>query len=177
MPDVRKVLSLPELIGLADRHAHKIFIEQRLKRMTPILHLIDRNGRSIIVVCNWTSDIQKQIILLDAKKRSHEMGAVAAMFMSEIWMYPHDERLATRAEAERLYRLCPPSQHPRRREAVLAVATHDGKHFEQAVWQMLRDNPGRVVSLVRIEEHAVVSDGSIFHGLIPDPSEQPRTYH
>lgn len=177
MPDVKKTLSLDDLIEMGGKHAKTVLINRRETELTPILHLMDRNGKSHIVACIWANDIQKQLVMLRAKKEARDIGAIAAMFVGEIWMYPPEDTPNTRAEIERQYRLCPPSQHPRRQEAVLSVATADGKNFKHAMWQIIRNRPGgRVMSLVRIPYSAgVVMESSLLEGLIPDQSE--RTTH
>lgn len=157
---------LDDLVRLAHKYAERILIKERQSELiaTYILFHPNKNSGELelsIVPCLWENDFQKQLMLLEVRKLSREIGAVALSFVSECWV-------AWRSKDRPRLDL-PPSEDPQRREVVMACAT-DGKTTAAGQWQIVRDKPGgRIVSLVGDDllpaEHRF--EGRMIDGILP----------
>lgn len=159
---------LADLIEHAEAHAHKTLIERRERQLLPFYHLVTASGESVVIPLPWRSDIEKQLMLLGVKAKAKEIGAVAALFMSESWV--SIKRAPTPWHARRVMEnLTPPSQDPERREAVFIAAT-DGADVRGSMLQIVRDKPGgRVLALVKDEKPSSQAEiaGQMIEGIIP----------
>jgi hypothetical protein len=138
-----RMIELTELLDQGERHARRILLERREKQLTAFYHLVAPRGPDRIVVCTWRNDIDKQLAVFQIKALSREMGAVAAMFISESWMLsvPVGDPIP----------IDPPAQDARRQEVVMMLAT-DGRETRARSLQIKRDKPGgRIVDLVADE--------------------------
>jgi hypothetical protein len=147
-------MTLDELIAGGEEHANKILIEERHKELKPMFHLVSADGKKdALIMTSWADDFEKKLAVAKIKQMSHEMGAVACMFMTEAWMLsvkspPGTPNTPWHRDRE-LARIGRPSQSPDRIEVVIIVAG-DGSEQRFAALQMIRDKPGgRLISLVK----------------------------
>lgn len=133
-------LTLRDLIRLAGEHAERVLLEMKHDSLLPSYCLFNAEGEGLIVGFPWTDDSEKAAILRRVKSAAADHRATAFSFVSEVWMTD------TRTEHDAL--MIRPSEHPRRREYVFAVA-RDGKATETGRWQIVRDRPGgAIIALV-----------------------------
>ena len=151
---------LKALVRIAGNAARKQLIEHGEREFVGMFHLVAPDGQpDAVIACPWHDDQEKLLAIAEVKKISRRMGAVAAMFASEVWLVRRDAGHLWESED-------PPSQQPDRIEAVFAVAT-DGKHTLANSWQIVRTRPGGpVLALVEQPEMAGHFEGRIIDGLI-----------
>lgn len=137
------MLSLDEMLRLAGEQARKILIEMGHPNLMPCYVLAGAKGDMLVVGCAWSNDDEKAAALIEVRRVARDHGAVALSFVSEVWMV--DSREMPDALMMR------PSENPKRREYVFAVAT-DGERTAAARQQIIRDKPGgKIIALVKEE--------------------------
>lgn len=158
-------IDLKRLVRLAGEHAHRVLLEEGkgLGQLMPTFYLIvPPPGRDVNVGAPWASTEEKIAALAEVKRLSHEIGAIGASFVSEVWL----RSVPKPWHAARTDLTTPPSESPDRIEAVFAIAT-DGVRTEVGWWQIVRDRPGgRIISLVEEKEVKGEFSGRILDGLV-----------
>jgi hypothetical protein len=147
-------ITLEELIAAGELQADRILIKERQKALLPMFHLVaPEGGQDAVVATPWSNDFEKKLSVAQVKFISHQMGAVAVMFLTECWMVTAklDVPNTPWHRQRQLDRMGRPSQSPDRIEAVIIIAT-DGSRTKATTLQMIRDKPGgKLISLVKDE--------------------------
>ena len=155
---------LKSLIKSAGDLAHSVLIEHKQDELMTMFHLVapDDGGKDLVIGTPWKNEREKLMLIAQVKKASHEMGAVAAMFVGEVWLseYPPDADITM---------MDPPSQQPNRIEAVFAVAIDNEGNTETGQWNMIRSRPGGpLIGLVETKTFKNKGNfgGRILNGLV-----------
>ena len=167
MKEQTKMVNLKGLIKSAEDLARQMLLHKnkhkRVKQLTPMFHLVspDANRQDLIIGCEWANANEKYMAIAAVKEKAHEIGAVAAMFITEAWMAKYDKD-HTRGIND------PPSENPNRIEIVIAIAIDNDGHQESATWQIVRDKPGgSITALVEECLETTAFQANIIDGLLP----------
>lgn len=142
MTEKNKSMTLTELLDYADRHAHRILIQQQRDQITPVFLFQKKDGTPVFVATPWSSPAEKNLMIAGVKDLMRQQGAVRYSFLTEAWA-------SDTATSDK-----PPSQQPDRWEMVIALAA-DGVNQEYRWWRIQRDRRARVKALVPIEMNKV----------------------
>jgi hypothetical protein len=152
-------LSLSDLIRLAGEQAHKILIEMKQDSLLGSYILLNDRDEAVVVGCPWHNDAEKSAMLIGVKNVARDHNATALSFVGETWMT--DSHEAPDALMVR------PSENPKRREFVFAIAT-DGHKTEAARWQIIRDKPaGGIIALIADDMEGGQFGGRLVDGILP----------
>lgn len=155
--------ALDEQLDHAGRYAHSVLIDNRHGELTATYFLTNAKGEITAVACPWRGEAEKIATLAAVRKIAADCKATTLLMVSEVWMTEEspDTPRALRVQ---------PSQNPKRREFVLALAT-DGQKTKTARWQIVRDRPGgSIIALVADP----IGDADQFSGRIIDGILPPR---
>lgn len=159
---------LNTLLDAGEKHARRVLLLDGNPELLPMFHLVTpkEDEGDIVMACMWRDDTEKQMIVGTVRAKSHEVGAVAVMFIGEAWMLMVDNPGKTPWHMDRaLEQAGPPSEHPNRVE-IVALTVTDGKESRGRTLQIVRDKPGgKIISLVRQPDLAGV-DGRMIEGMI-----------
>lgn len=148
------MIDLKKLIKSGEDLARNMLLNKnkrkRVKQLVPMFHLVapEGGGRDIIIGCEWSNTDEKYYAIEMVKEKAHKMGAVAAMFITEAWMVVYDKAHPIGE------RIDPPSQDPRRIEAVMAIALDNEGNQEASRLLITRDKPGGIIT-------ALVADNTL----------------
>ena len=158
---------LKSLIKSAGDLAHKILIEHKQDELMTMFHLVaPGEGKDVVIGTPWKNEREKLQLVAEVKRVSHEMGAVAAMFVGEVW-------LAEYKTGVDITMMDPTSQQPNRVEAVFAIAIDNEGNTVVGQWNMMRARPGGpVIKLVEANQDTFGSGG--FGGRIIDGLVLPK---
>jgi hypothetical protein len=130
---------LSRLAEMAGEHARIVMIGLQQELM-PQWVLINDKGGMDIVGTPWRDDLQKDVIAEIMRQRMHDDNIQAYSVVVEAWA----------AQAPKGWKAgdphIPSSEHPDRREVVIAFAT-DGQQVEWRQWATKRDQTGEVIAL------------------------------
>lgn len=127
--------TLTDLLDAADRHAHRILIEQKREQITPVFLFEKKTGELVFVATPWDSPVEKRVMVNAVKMMMRDQEAVRYSFVTEAWASGN----ATEDK--------PPSEQPDRWEMVIALAA-DATTQEYRWWRILRDRRDRVKALI-----------------------------
>jgi hypothetical protein len=159
---------LKALIEGARKQAHRVLIEKRQDQLIPFYHLIvPGEGRDVVIATPCRNEDERVASIAAVAATANMVGAVAALFLSEGWMSVHDMPLTPWHANRLLANHPPPSEDPKRKEVVFALAS-DGEQTECARWQIVRDKPGgRIIALVEDDISNNTIESRLMDGIIP----------
>jgi hypothetical protein len=138
---MRSNLSLDELVEMGLKHAKNVLIGKSDAQLTPLFHIQFNDRPPAITPTPWSSDRDKSAIIAAMRMalKISRSSVVNYSFLSEAWVAvqshrPRDSDL-------------PPSEREDRKECVVVSAgDHDGARLR--MWEIVRDDRGRVTDLV-----------------------------
>jgi hypothetical protein len=136
---MRPNLSLDELVEIGLKHAKSVLIGKSDAQLLPTFHIQFKDRPPAIIASPWIGERDKSAIIAAMRStiRLYRRTVVNYSFLSEAWVATQDHR----PRADDLT----PSQ--RRKECVVVTAgDHDGARMK--MWEMVRDDQGRVTDLV-----------------------------
>jgi len=156
------MVDLKELIKGGEKLAKKQLLVHQVSELIPMFHLVSPDGdNDVIVGCPWRNSDEKQIIVSQVKDKSHEMGAIAVMFIAEAWM-------ASIPEGTNLAYVDPPSQQPNRIEVVMLAALDNKGNKEVSQLKIIRDRPGgEITALEKLKSDVGEYQLNLLEGLLP----------
>lgn len=156
-------VDLSDLTRMAGEQAHAALIEMRHDTLMPMYVLVNEKRESTVIACPWRNNEEKAAAVVEVKGQAARLKATALSFLSEVWM-------TTTAEAPDALRVAP-SEHPKRREYVIACAT-DGKTTEMRRWQIVRDRPGgSIIALVEETMEPGMFQSRLLDDILPKARE------
>jgi hypothetical protein len=133
--------SLDQLVDMMERHARTVLIGSATEQIVPFVHIQFKDRDDAIMPALFSDERQKSAFI-DALRyalKAFRGSVVNYAMISEAWVAeqnhrPRDDDL-------------PPSKRETRRESVIVSAgDHDGARMK--VWEIIRDDKGRVTDLV-----------------------------
>ena len=134
---------LSHLAELAGEHARNVLVELQ-QNLMPSWVLIDKSGAFHIEATPWKNQVEKDLARVFMRQQMRQLGVRAYSLVVEAWAAvapegwkPGDPHL-------------PSSQHPDRREVVIAFAT-DGESIQWRQWATRRNHLEQVVALEKTD--------------------------
>ena len=150
--------TIDELLKAAERHARATLIGGKAE-MTPITHLVRREGQDVVIATPWRNADEKELTRRVLAGLVKDDQVVRYMMLNEGWMrvaQPGEftpEQWASIQSGDELPRIDPICQHPKRIEIVVAIAIEKGGKTIR-VWETKRDKQGNCVELAEIDTDA-----------------------
>lgn len=154
--------------GLARHHlnvAEEFLLNQKGEQFAPCFILFTEELELVIDGRHFMEDGgARDVLVALAKKVAKKIGAIASVFMSEVWL-----TLATREETEQFLKdgkeMTRPSLHPDKIECMMAVGEYAGMKTHVATSSMVRDSAGAIISFKPVFLDGTTMDGR-FSGIL-----------
>jgi hypothetical protein len=142
---------LDTLISDAHQYARSVMVGTK-KELIPFWAMVGPDRKNVVAVAAtpWCDNAEKEAMVAGVKQLMREHGATAYSFVCEAWVSTYKHVPGT--PFKRPPGTPMPSQDPRRREMVTAMAT-DGVAHKFTMWSIRRDKRGRCTALpLEVEE-------------------------
>jgi hypothetical protein len=158
--------------GLAKHHlqvAEEFLLSKKNEQFAPCFILFTEEQELVIDGRQFMQDgAARDVLVVLAKKVAKKIGAIASVFMSEVWL-----ALATREETEQFLKdgkeMTRPSLRPDKIECMMAVGEYAGMKTHVATSSMVRDSAGAVISFKPVLLPGTTFDGRFSGILEPGP--------
>lgn len=155
MPEI----TLDDLIAIGERFARLFYEREPRGELRPLLHAMLPDGKVEIIPLGFRSDLDKRIKLAALRAALLDKGCTAYSLIVEAWMTSVSMR---GKEAGRYLpggdRYVPPRESPDRIEVVQITAVNAAGDKRAKVFELRRDQQGRVRDLIHRDE---LADGDV----------------
>ncbi len=158
--------TLEQLLDIGEGFARNTLLERGKPSLHPFYDLVTADNQHALVPCFWINDEEKDGMIAAVQQVSREVGAVAALFVSEAWLVKRSTLPSEWHRKRTIANIGKPSEQPDRIEVVQLVAM-DGKHAIPRVLQIVRDKPGgKIISLILDNDAGGQFAGRMVEGII-----------
>jgi hypothetical protein len=149
-----------DLLKLAYDQAERVLLNSRKGQIVPAFVIVGQDGTRKIIATPWKDDREKRLTLLIIKQALSEINGIAYSLVVEAWMLELDPN--EYADAQKSGKDLTPSKSERRIEIVDAFACvkiDAGLRKISKIWEIIRDNTGRVTELKQRHNTSNAAEG------------------
>jgi hypothetical protein len=155
--------TLDQMIDQAHAHARRVLVGSATEQIQPFFHIQFKGRPDAIIPAPFSDERQKSAFIYALRMAFKEFGSIVVNYMtvSEAWMAREDGDHPTGLM---------PSEREDKKEVVM-VSAGDHKGGTMKMWEIVRDDQGRVTDLIEDKRLPDRFGGRMFNLLNDDEEE------
>jgi hypothetical protein len=135
------MMTLEQMIEAAHQHARHVLVGSATAQIEPFFHIQFKSRPDAIIAAPWTDERHKAASLYAVRfmLKVHRHDVVNYFVLSEAWVAAQDH-------PPRDGDLMPSEREDKKEVVVVSAGDHEGARMK--VWEIVRDDRGRVTNLV-----------------------------